>query len=192
MGTSYGTLMRSSKPEDLQWHNAFTRTMDLVGNLPVFQTCPFSVPGSNLGSHMPLLVFNLWQTFSFSWTWHFGGRRSGMLSNVLQFGFVCCFLMIRLRLRIWTRRPQSDVVASVLIRGYMTSVFLIPDDVNLDLQSPCPITPWFKLFLCRERVKYKHRIFGRMRRPASSVLWADLIPKMCFVNVNTFWVPRQA
>lgn len=46
----------------------------------------------------------------------------------------------------------SDVVPSVLlIRGYMTSVFLITDDVNLDPHSPCPISLWFKLFLCVER-----------------------------------------
>ena len=85
------------------------------------------------------------------------------------------------------RDHTSDVISSVhLIRGYTISVFLITGAVNLDPQSPCPMTPCCKCFPCAKRGgKYKHRLFSRTHGQATSTPWADLMYRMCFVNVNT-------
>lgn len=71
-----------------------------------------------------------------------------------------------------------DVVPSVHLPesttwGYVASVFLIAHDINLDQQSPCPVTPWFKCFRVEREGKIQniHKIYGRTRRQASAIPW---------------------
>lgn len=82
---------------------------------------------------------------------------------------------------------RSDVISSVyLIRDFTTSVFLITGDVKLDPQSPCLIPLSLNVPLVqRGGGEYKHTLFSRTHGQATSPPWADLVHRMCFVNVNT-------
>lgn len=63
---------------------------------------------------------------------------SGILQNVSQIGFVWCFLMIRLRLRVfWEKYTVAEPFSLHYIRQRKMSMWLITGDVNLGpLVSP--------------------------------------------------------
>ena len=98
-----------------------------------------------------LLVPDLWQTFSLSRPWHFDEYSSSIFVGSPSVGFVSCFLKVRLRLCIWDKETTHVMLCPPCLLSGLHDISLITRDVNLDQQSPCPITPWFKCFPSAER-----------------------------------------